>query len=252
MLGLAERSDRIAIVASWSDRPTVTRSLDELVRQLVECGYETVLVRASDDGRALDWPDNAPNLSAVIRRPNVGYDFGSWSDVLQRVPSVRTRRRVILVNDSMIGPFSTMGPLLESFESGTADAWGAVMSSQFFPHLQSFLLGFRNGVLDSPVMREFWKGVKAQASRDDYVAKYELGLNRALFSEGFTVDSAFPPGSLDYRHVNPTLDNWRELLQRGFPFVKRAIMLDRDNPYRAQQAAQEVEDRFGERIDDWM
>lgn len=243
--------DRVAVMASYGPDSRVTRSVDQFVRQLAEAGYQVLLVRASEDPSPLEWP-TTPAPVEVLRRPNVGYDFGSWAATLNALPALRRAQHVLLVNDSLVGPFAPIAPLLKHFESSTADAWGAVANPQIMPHLQSFFLGFRNGILDDPPLREFWRSVRPQAEKMDYVMKYEIGLNRALWSESYAMQSANPYGSLGLQKVNPTLDQWRELLMRGFPFIKRALLTDPEATARSAEIAETVKAMYGVDIEEWI
>lgn len=246
------QADRIALLASYGSGPTVTRSLAALTAALSSRGYQTILIRASADQRPLEWPGTVPDGVSVVRRANAAYDFGSWSDVLLSMPDITSRDKVLFVNDSLIGPFSSIDPLLDDFETAEADAWGAITNPQVFPHVQSFLYGFRGQTLATPPLREFWAKIRPQVEKMDYVWKYELGLNRVLFSEGFVVESRFGDRSFGYGHVNPTLDRWKELMIRGFPFVKRALLTDEDHPERASEAVAFANDYYGIDIHEWL
>lgn len=246
------RANRVAVVASFGETSKVTKSLGALVAAFTAQNYETLIVRASDDSIPLEWPDPLPSGATVVRRPNEAYDFGSWAAVINLLPQVRRCEHVLLVNDSLVGPFAPIDDLLDDFEATDADAWGAVVNPQVFAHVQSFFYGFRNATLDDRVMRDFWQDIHAQPEKMDYVWKYELGLNRALFSEGYVVESKFGDRSVGYGNVNPTLDRWRELMIRGFPFVKRALLTDVENPQRASEAVAFTNARFGIDISEWM
>jgi hypothetical protein len=244
--------DKIALIASFGAAERVTRSLLALINAVASRGYQPILIRSANDVRALEWPDIPPADLVVIRRPNVAYDFGSWAAALEMMPQVRTMDHVIFANDSLIGPFASIDTLIDRFESTSADMWGAVTNPQVFPHIQTFLYGFKHQTLNAPVMREFWGGIRVQPEKMDYVYKYELGLNRALYSEAFIVDSSFSDGSLGYGHVNPTLDRWKELIRRGFPFLKRALLTDSTRPERAAEAMAFASDFYGTDIVEWM
>jgi hypothetical protein len=245
-------NDRVAVMASYAPTPRVTRSVEEFITQLADAGYQVLLVRASEDPSPLKWHASPPPPAIVLRRPNIGYDFGSWAAVLNTLPKLRRAGRVLLVNDSLVGPFGPIAPLLEHFESSMADAWGAVTNPQVMSHLQSFFLGFHGGILDDPPLREFWRSIRPQVERMDYVMKYELGLNRALWSESYATQSANPYGSLGLPKVNPTLDQWQELLVRGFPFVKRALLTDPEGASRSSKIAETVKAMYGVEIEEWI
>lgn len=244
-------SDRVALVASYSPTSRVTRSLQELVIQLDANGYQVLLIRASQDHAPLEWPSATEGVT-VLRRPNVGYDFGSWADALHHLPAIRRAEHVLLTNDSLVGPFESIAPLLEDFELSDADVWGAVVNPQIREHLQSFFLGFQGGILNDGALRSFWRRVRPQVDKMDYVFKYEVGLTVRLWSESYAMTSAHPYGSLGFEAVNPTLERWRSLLDRGFPFVKRALLMDPADGETATAVAYEIRKRYGADVAEWL
>lgn len=244
--------DRVAIVASWGPDSRVSRSLTELVHSLDAVGYPSVVVRASDDRAPLQWPSAPPASTIVVRKPNVGYDFGSWAVGLDRFPALAKRRHVILVNDSMAGPFAPLDDMATSFETTSADVWAATNTRQFVPHLQSYLLGFRGGVLADPAVRQFWRGVKHLEDKGRIIGEYELGLSHLLRFEGITTRAWFASERVVAPTDNPVIAGWRRLIELGFPFVKREIIRDPSVAIDARLAPEVIRERFGAEVADWL
>ena len=217
--------ERVAVMAHWSDDPEPSRSVVAMLAELDTEGYETVLVSAASVdgplGRVCTWAPGAPSMperTTVLRRPNLGYDFGSWSSVLEAFPGVRRAPRVLLVNDSLIGPFSTLAPILADFEACPAPVWGLTESLQHRPHLQSFFLGFRDRVLDSGPMRRFFGDVRVESSRAKVIRYGELAFAETL--QGFDIDWAARFAADPTGPPNPAVADVRGLLAAGMPFVK--------------------------------
>lgn len=219
-------TERIAVIASYGDSQTISRSLHTFVTELARCRYGVIVVRASDDSRELVWPGPLPADTIVIRKPNIGYDFGSWATALRVFPTIRKRENVLFTNDSLVGPFNSLAHVLENFENAATDVWGATNTLQMFPHLQSFFVGFRNGALSDPALKQFWKHISIEKQKQRIIAKYELGLSRLLLAEGFTTSACFESERLVDGTQNPTIEGWRRLLELGFPFVKRELIVN--------------------------
>lgn len=220
--------DRLAIVASYGPTPEVSLSLATLISELERLGYPTVLVRASDDSARLEWPLGMTRPTVILRKPNLGYDFGSWAVGIERYSAALRRRFVILANDSLVGPFAPLDDLIQGFERSTADVWAATSTHQFVDHLQSYLLGFRGGVLADPTLRQFFRRLPNVEEKSAIIERYELGLSRRLLAEGFTMAAAFESEQVTAPADNPTIGGWRELLRLGFPFVKRELLRNPD------------------------
>lgn len=217
--------ERVAVMAHWSADPIPSRSVVTMLQELDASGYTTLLVSAADVAgpieRTCTWAPGEPSLpemTAVLRRANVGYDFGSWSSALTAFPRLAQAAKVLLVNDSMIGPLVPLAPVVTDFESRSSRAWGLIRSDQHRPHLQSFFLGFQDGVLDSGALRAFWADIRVETRKSRTVRYGELALSEVLDEAGIEWQTMFAPDAKG--PVNPTMKGAAHLLHRGFPFVK--------------------------------
>lgn len=246
------RPDRAAVVVHWAPRPQLSRSFVELVGQLSRHGYRTVVVSACPDTGVLQWGGRRPPDTVVLRKPNVGYDFGSWSVGLAELPAIASAERVILANDSMVGPFTDLMPTLEMFESARSDVWALTDTRQYFRHLQSYFLGFAGGVLDDAPLARFFANVRHERDKWDVIYRYELGLSRVLRREAYGISAGYRADDVVAPGENPVIRGWWRLLLRRFPFVKREIIRDPDVAPRGEWVPREVRAIFGERIEEWL
>jgi lipopolysaccharide biosynthesis protein len=246
-------SPRVAVIAHWSSNSRVTKSVCSLVHELQSFGYQVVVSSACEEEDELAWGDivRADEL-VVIRKPNIGYDFGSWSVALGIMPEIASAERVLIANDSMIGPFLSMRPLLEEFESTAADAWGLTDSRQFAPHLQSYFLGFRNRILSHPPIEQFWADVRDETEKLKIIFRNEIGLSRLLREEGYAKAAAFPHEDFVRPGENPVIVGWERLLEQGFPFLKREILRDPTVAPSGQNAPAVVRRLVGIDVNQWV
>ncbi len=228
-------------------RPRVRRYL----QALREAGLSVVV--ASNAGRLLGPDERVLRglCDAYILRRNVGYDFGAMRDALAYwgLPHAATNS-ILLVNDSVIGPFAPLRPLLDRIDFADADVWGATDSPQRGYHLQSFFLAVGRTVLTHPEWTAFWADVRPAQSKEWVIRRYEIGLSQRLLAAGLRGRALFPcetlvarladamPGSEAHARqrevsrriltrggvLNPTAHLWRELLREGFPFIKRELL----------------------------
>ena len=246
------RAERVAVVAHWDQEGRVGRSTRTLVVALSGAGYETMLVSTSPGPGALDWVDGRPRDVTVMRRPNIGYDFGSWATALDRYPDIGRARLVLLLNDSLAGPFAPIDRLLDHFDRSQADVWGITDTRQLRHHLQSYCLGFKGRCLESPSLSRFWREIRVEASRDAVIERYELGLGRLLERQHFTTDVAIPSWRVVDGDDNPTTIGWRGLLDAGFPFVKRQVLREPDVCPDGASVREELRRRYGVEADEWL
>jgi lipopolysaccharide biosynthesis protein len=231
----------------------VSRSVRTLVQELQAYGYQVVVSSACESTEALAWgPDVSTDDLVVIRRPNVGYDFGSWSIGLELVPAAAAADRTILLNDSMAGPFTTLRPLLEAFDATPADVWGLTDTQQFGSHLQSYFLGFRDQVLAERPLARFWADVRHESEKAHVIMRNEIGFSRLLQVEGFVHVPAFSHERVVGHGENPVIRGWKRLLELGFPFLKREILRDPAVAPGGRSAPAVLRRRFGIEVADWV
>jgi len=248
----ASNNGRVAVLAHFSTVAAVSLSFRTLVEEFVDAGYRVIVVSSATCSAELDWGPADLADTMVLRKPNVGYDFGSWAVALDRFPAVRAAEHVVLANDSLVGPFETIAPLLDRFEGTRADVWGLTETLQFSRHLQSYFVGFRRGVLQERPLADFWSDVRHYEDKNLVIHRNELGLGRLLQNEGYAVDAAFVAEQVVAAADNPTIIGWHSLLSRGFPFVKRELVR---TPTLARDGAEikvAVREIFGVDVEDWL
>jgi Rhamnan synthesis protein F len=248
----SQSAERVAILAHWAGTTSLSRSVTTVVAGLLDDGYHVVLVSTTEDPGQLEWTDGRPPGVTVVRRPNLGYDFGSWATAIDRYPQVLNADRVLLINDSLAGPFAPFDHLLARFHATRADAWGMTDTSQFGRHLQSYCLGFPGRSLQATPIRQFWRDIRVEQSKDDVIWRYEIGLSQLLRRERFVWDVAVPSHRVVADGKNPTIIGWRALLDRGFPFVKRELLRRPEVAPDGDQVRADLRRRFDVDVDEWI
>ncbi|MFM7243052.1 MAG: rhamnan synthesis F family protein [Planctomycetaceae bacterium] len=253
--GACEPTSRAIVFAHFDAEhrldPHVIHALREYRRH---CGR---LVLVSNGGPAPLPREAAAMVDAYLPRPNSGYDFGAWRDGLASLDR-GAYGEVLCVNDSVYGPLTDLGPTLANPRTAGADLWGMVVSEQAarrggprLRHVQTWFFGMRRRLLASDVYERFWAAVRPQASKQDVIERYEVGLSRAVAEAGMAVAGIYDAGlappigfaellpevslrepARSWRVVrkgrrvphNPSELVWWRLLEAGVPFVKVGLL----------------------------
>jgi len=220
------------------------------------------LVLVSNGGPSRLPREAAAVVDAYLPRPNSGYDFGAWRDGLASLDRA-AYDEILCVNDSVYGPLADLGPSLASARTTEADLWGMVVSEQAarrgaprHRHVQTWFFGGRRRLLESDAWDRFWAAVEPQASKQDVIERYEVGLSQAVAQAGMVVAGIYDAGraprvgyaelmpeisllepARSWRVVrkgrrmphNPSELVWWRLLRAGVPFVKVGLL--RTNHY---------------------
>jgi hypothetical protein len=248
--------ERIAFLAHWSPTARQSRSVSRLIAELQRGGYRVVLSSTSEaPGEFVFHPAEPVKLDelTIIRRSNVGYDFGSWAVAMNAFPDTWGADKVLVLNDSLVGPFAPIDHILADFESTSADVWGLVENDQFTSHLQSYFRGFRHGVLSEEPLAEFWRDIRVIEDKLELIGAYEFGFTHILTTNRYTSACFVHHREVVRNGLNPTAAGWEGLLRLGVPFVKRENFRPGNkyltDPHRIPEV---VRERYGVDVHDWF
>jgi hypothetical protein len=220
------------------------------VRLWREAGFACVFITNATPPAA-DWDAIATDSVLRIRRANVGRDFGAWRDAaaiaLQRFG---TPKELLLTNDSVLGPFLPLSPLVDAWCAGGDGFFGLTESLGGGAHLQSYaLLGRGEGAVSE--MLGHLAGMKDGRSKWQLVQRGEIGLTQRMLRAGVPCWALFGQARLAalanattrtriapryssleaFARVpfNPCHHLWRELVEgMGYPYLKTELI--RRNP----------------------
>ncbi|CAB4330915.1 unannotated protein [freshwater metagenome] len=217
-------ASRVALVAHWSIQPNISTSLEKLILELLNNDYEVILISACESPNKLVSSPKLTERITIIRKPNLGYDFGSWALGNEYLKNFSGVREVILVNDSCAGPFGKLGETLSRLSDAPFDVTGITDSLQFRFHLQSYFIHFKNGSFYNHGIQDFLRDVRIQPSKNSVIAAYELGLSAIAMENGFLVGALYPWNIVSQYWKNPSVTGWKNLLELGHPFIKREVV----------------------------
>lgn len=241
--------DRVAVLAEFSREERVRPWALVMAGALSAAGYPCLLVCSRERGGAVSAPDSLPDGVAVVSRANVKYDFGAWAAALDAYPVIVGAAHVLLTNDSIIGPLPPDSPGLRKTlvlgETSGVQVWAATRGVTGSEHLQSYFLMFNDGALELPPVRNFFITLPRTTDRIDLVRAYEHGLTRTLSAESIRTGWGWDHASFGVGSgFNPSLC-WHELLDAGFPFVKRRLFTHPRFEDQRTLIIRHVQERYG-------
>lgn len=175
----------------------------------------------------------------IYRRPNTGFDFGAYRDVLENYLKPRELEQyqeLVLCNDTCYGPFVPFEDIFARMEAGNAEFWSMnYIEDPLLPHFQSyFMVASGRGIR---LVRDFLLQEVDSGIRNPIQAcGYEHGLSESILSSGIKTDyyTSLVKGYHDL-DIFGAPDYAIELL--GFPLLKKRAFSDelsvKDNCRRA-------------------
>ena len=179
------------------------------------------------------------DVSLVLRRKNRGYDLAGVKDCLELFTS--NPEELLLINSSVAWHKAGL-PNILSQSKHFAGVIAAVNSSQTREHLQSFY--FHATTSESvTILKEVYAGMRNWKSKRAAVNFGEIPILYKLTALDARIKILFPYEELlskfhekqsqielvKNQKLNPSVNLWRELIEVGFPGVKRNIFGIRGN-----------------------
>jgi lipopolysaccharide biosynthesis protein len=213
----------VALFATYSPngrlKPHVRHYLDCLKRHHIG-----VILIVTTDRPFVGEADLVSALDGMFVRQAMGYDFAAWAHVLRLHPELFEAKILYLLNDSVLGPTNdgAFGRLLRRLRYSRADFIGLTENYVWSWHFQSYFMAFKPRALRSRVFQEFIHDIAAFEDQQDVINQYEFRLAWLLKTAGLQLHLLFPVS----RFGDPTIFDWRSLLQSGFPFLKVKTVRD--------------------------
>ncbi|WP_372621836.1 hypothetical protein [Falsiroseomonas sp.] len=251
-----------ALYLHWSPDGRIS----ELVRRQVLLwraqGFAVVFI-SNAAPPAPDWDAIADHAVLRVRRGNAGRDFGAWRDGLRLVEARFGRpAELLLANDSVLGPFAPLDPLVAAWRASGEGLFGMTESLAGGPHLQSYALLAR-GAGPIASLADHLAKLPDSASKWRLVQRGEIGLSHRMLKDrqfcGALFDYPSLCGMVDRAErralgprfaradalwrfpLNPTHHLWRPLVTRmGFPYLKRELIRRMPDPLSPRAAWREV------------
>jgi hypothetical protein len=216
------KEDNVLIYAQYSNSKSPTYSESKQLEAFLEAGWKIVVTTTNTY-----FDDNVTTL----RKPNIGYDMGSWATALLAIPELRNVNKIILMNNSFYGPIQDIDQMLKSF--GNKDFWGMTKSVEYSLHMQSGIRGFSNKILQDDFIYDFITNVEDDQNqsvdlyRYNLIMKYEVGFPiEYVLAKGYKVGAMFHVE--DFQGLigkDLTLSGWRMIVEKGAPFIKKSLAL---------------------------
>jgi lipopolysaccharide biosynthesis protein len=214
-----DEGDKVTLLALYSPQGTFTQLQKKIIADYERLGYKVFAILAVDNIN-LEQRSSPRQCAGIIFIENKFFDFCSWAVAIHRLTDLKRCKEIILTNDSIVSRTTEADLLysaLLSIKGLELDACFMTESKELRLHGQSYFIhlsgaGIHKRILDIFKEEFFFK------TKEDLIFNVELNLLSRLRSAGFNVDCLYKAKSKSKN--NPTLQGWRLLCRKNFPFVK--------------------------------
>ncbi len=221
----------------------LAQSVYSTCAHLRSVGY-SILVVSNAPLSGSDRDHLAAYASAILERPNIGYDFGAYRDAVFYLIDQRIDlENLVLMNDSIWFPLFSDCELIDRLRGLNADFAGPV----YYRHsrksdkdyIQSYIMYFRGALLADHRFARFWRDFELSNDKSVVVRRGERGLSQFMRAEGYSVDALFSRETLRAAYVDlsdaeleQVLAYERHLNPRAATRVSKLLALDRVQGWR--------------------
>lgn len=227
---------RIGVYLTYDKQEIVDGYIGYMLKELKTCvDFLTVVCNGKEIRSGLE--NLTDYADEIFYRENIGFDAGGFKDALCRFigwDKILQYDELVLVNDSMFGPFKPMTEIFSEMDTKLVDFWGLTKHGEYRDragnhlneHIQSFFFVIRSSLLSSRVFQEYWEEMPYYKSYQQTVQQHETRFTSFFSKLGYTYDTLADTEINDsihpeYNYSQYALIPFEMIKKRNFPFLKK-------------------------------
>lgn len=244
LVDVATQRRRVAVYAVFVPDGRVKTYHKMMLRALRQARYPTIVVNSTMAAADNVLHQVGELVDGVIVRRGHGRDFASWVIALAHIaPALVNVDHLLLLNDSLIGPFRKVEPVIKSMEDDPADFKGLTESNEVAHHLQSSLLMLsRNAIFSAPFLTFLLRFIPG-ATRKQVIEDGEVGLSQRMIAAGVTASAQVSYTAI----IQSWLEEFPEYVAWAHALPEQ---LEQSGLYRLFR--RDVAARFGRYAEEWL
>lgn len=246
---------RMGIYLTYDKQMVIDRYIRYMLEELATCtDYLVVICNEPVIARGLNFLDEYAD--EIFYRKNIGFDAGGFKDALCELvgwDKVLKYDELVLVNDSMFGPFRPMKDIFAEMGSRAVDFWGLAMHGEgtnnfvgyVQEHIQSYFFVIGSRMLHSCEFMDYWENMPYFSTFKDTIMRYEVGFTQYFSNLGYTYAALADTKANDSDNY---LNNYSQyamipfemVTKRNFPFFKKQPLSGKTLYCQTQQNFRQV------------
>ena len=208
----------VVLLTMYSPVGNLSTLQESLLKEWTSAGYAVCLIINTDRfDSACDTREQSSTIRVV--RENVGFDFAAWRTALTQIPSLMLAASLLYSNDSLTFCNDGVASLRERLSAARAPVVFGTISHEVYPHGQSYLFTARDSVA-AEALRETLLALPRYSEKRAAVHGGEVLLTKRLIARGLEIGALYTVPEESAAERNPTLHDWRALLDAGCPYLK--------------------------------
>lgn len=224
---------RLCIYLIYDRQNMIDAYIDYMLSELKSCADHLVVVcNMTEIFCGLEILNR--HADEIFYRENTGFDAGGFKEALCSYvgwEKVLEYDELILVNDSLFGPFKPMESIFKDMDERRVDFWGlathASNGTDILEHVQTYFLVVRSEMLHCIQFKNYWKDMPFYLNFSEVVRQHEVKFTPYFRSLGYSYDvladikANDSKVNLSNNYMQYALISYELLKKRNFPFLKK-------------------------------
>lgn len=230
--------NRLCIYLTYDKEKIVDNYIGCMLKELKTCVANLTVV--CNETEVVGGIENLEKYAdQIYYRENIGFDAGGFKDALCDFigwDRVWQYDELVLVNDSMFGPFEPMKDIFRKMDDKKLDFWGLAKAEygacknnfglDVPEHIQSYFIVVRSQMLHCRQFREYWEEMPYYAAFDELYREYEFKFTQYFAGLGYRYGALADTEVNDSKNIANNYCQYAaipyELIKkRNFPFLKK-------------------------------
>lgn len=173
----------------------------------------------------------------ILERENRGFDVWAYKEAMESIgwDKLVTYSEVVLMNYTIMGPIYPLKEMFDTMADRDVDFWGVTKFHQtdfdpfgtvpygYIPdHIQTHFLVFRQSLLTSRELRDYWDNMPMIVSYQDSVGRHEASFTRRFADYGYKWDVYVDSEEYRVLTYQPIISVAKQMIEKKrCPFFKR-------------------------------
>ncbi len=249
------RHNRLIIYSFYDKDGIADRYVDYMLRALKEVSDKIIIV-----ANGFITPSTRKvflkHTGHILVRENSGFDIWGYKIALEYEgwDNLRTYYEVVLINDTLIGPFYPLQEMFETMDRNPElDFWGmtshaaddkhlfSVNPYGYIPeHIQSCFTVYRNKFLNAKELKQYWDKLPPLQSYMDAIGKHETVFTKLFADQGFRWDVyVHIPDNANYTDYYLLIDPKRAIEKERCPVIKKRVFFHEQGFFLTQTTGEQ-------------
>lgn len=229
---------RLCIYLTYDKQKVIDAYIGYMLKELRSC-VDSLVVVCNENEVSKGFYNLTLYADRIYYRENIGFDAGGFKDALCNFLGweyVLEFDELVLVNDSIFGPFRPMTEIFFEMNGKQVDFWGLAKAKygacennygkDVPEHIQSYFIVVRFRMLHSIEFKEYWENMPYYAVFSELFKEYEFKFTQYFFGLGYSYAALADTEANNSKNIENNYCQYAaisyELIERrNFPFLKK-------------------------------